>query len=60
MTKAAGSFANMRARLQRLGDAKFISGWVSDLDESEVRVRLNAAVSASLETNFWWRSLAAR
>jgi len=33
----------MRTRLQRLSDAKFFSGWVTDLDETEVRVRLNVA-----------------
>jgi hypothetical protein len=30
----------MRTRLQRLKDAKFFTGWVTDFDEQEVKVRL--------------------
>jgi hypothetical protein len=33
----------MRTRLQRLSDAKFFSGWVTDLDDTELRVRLNVS-----------------
>ncbi len=43
MAKGPANFANMRARLQRLKDAKFFTGWISDFDGHEVRVRLGVA-----------------
>ncbi len=39
MSKPA-AFANKRARLQRLKDAKFFAGWVKALTETEMHIRL--------------------
>jgi hypothetical protein len=43
MLKSGLGYANTRTRLQRLNDAKFFSGWVTDFDEVEVRIRLNVS-----------------
>jgi hypothetical protein len=42
MASEKTGFANTRARMQRLKDARFFSGWVKSFDEGEVRIRLSS------------------
>lgn len=39
----ANLFLQTRARLQRLGDMKFFSGWVESMENTEVRIRLKGS-----------------
>src|SRR5579862_2940338 len=39
----ADLFIQTRARLQRLGDMKFFTGWVESINHSQVRIRLKSA-----------------
>jgi hypothetical protein len=41
--KDANLFIQTRARLQRLGDMKFFTGWVEAINHSQVRIRLKPA-----------------
>jgi hypothetical protein len=52
MSNGKSGFANVRVRLQRLKDARFFSGWVSDFDERDLRIRLSSSGQSEVGDRF--------